>query len=67
MLFRKGQVFMWEGSQVQAIELLKTVLTTVPALKTLKYNKETDIIIVSINISSTGWEEVLSQVERRGK
>ena len=44
---------MWEEFQVQVIELLKTILTIILALKTLEYNKEADIIIVNINMSNT--------------
>ena len=44
-------MFIWEGSQVQAMETLKLVLTTALALKTINYTEDAGEIICAINAS----------------
>ena len=67
VLFWKGQVFVWEGSQVKAMEILKLALTTAPALKSIDYEKEAGTIYCRVDASGDGWGGNLMQEERGGK
>ena len=67
MLFRKSQVFIWEGPQIRAMEILKLALTTAPALKTIDYSEGAGMIICAVDASGEGWGGNLMQVERNGK
>ena len=44
-------MFIWEGSQVQAMETLKLALTTALALKIIDYTEDADEIICAVNVS----------------
>jgi len=67
MLFKKNQLFLWEGPQMRAMETLKTTLTTAPALRSIEYEEGRGEIICAVDASGEGWGGVLMQQERDGK
>ena len=63
VLFRKGKVFIWEDSQVQAMKTLKLVLITASALKFIDYTEDVDEVICAVDVSREDWRDNLMQVE----
>ena len=55
MLFRKREMFVWEGLQILVIEMLKLALTTALVLKLINYTKSASKIICAINASGKEW------------
>jgi hypothetical protein len=66
-LFRKGQVFQWEGEQAEAMEILKEALTTAPALVGISYEPGAGAIIAAFDASGRGWGAVLMQEDEQKK
>lgn len=61
-LFKKNVSFVREKEQVEAMNLLKLVLTSLPALVSLDYSKDAGEIILAIDASLEGWRGVLMQL-----
>ena len=51
VLFRKNEIFIWEGPQIRAMETLKLALTTAPVFKSINYDTNAGEIIAAVNVS----------------
>ena len=60
-LFRKGVKWNWGSEQGQAMETLKTALTTAPALCKIQYGLEWGKIYVGVDASLEGWGGTIGQ------
>jgi hypothetical protein len=63
-LFRKNWVFDWTYECQEAMDTLKTLLTSAPALVTLDFEEGFRPIILAVDASLTGWGGVLMQIGR---
>jgi hypothetical protein len=60
-LLRKGAVFSWGGLEQEAMDRLKTALTTAPILVTLDTGPNAGAIILVTDASILGWGAILMQ------
>ena len=67
IFFKKSQTFIWAESQIEAINKLKVILTTVTALIFIDYSEEADKIIIEADESDSEWEDTLSQMKKKIK
>ncbi len=58
-LFRKNTIFRWMYACQDAIDTLKTTLTTAPALVCIVYGDDASLIILAADASLDGWSGVL--------
>lgn len=66
-LFKKNILFVWAKEQVEAIDLLKLALTTLPALVFLDYSEGAGNIIFAVDASLEEWGRVLMQLVKGKK
>lgn len=62
-VLRKDCEFRWGASQQEAMDILKTALTTAPALRSIDY-RNGGAIIINTDASGKGWGAQLAQEEK---
>ena len=65
-LLKKNSTFEWGDDQKQAMDTLKTALTTTPALVAIDYSEPIRPIILAVDGSKKGWGAVIMQVGIEG-
>ena len=66
-LFKKNVTFAWGDEQQSAMDILKTDLTTAPAIQSIDYSEEAGEIILGSDASLSGWGSTLMQAAADGK
>ena len=66
LLFRKNVVFLWTVDCQTAMDRLKELLTMTPILVSLDFLATAGLIVLSVDVSLTGWGTILQQVQPDG-
>ena len=66
-LFKKGVLWSWGPAQDNAMNILKTALTSPPALVKIVYEDGAGEIILAVDASLKGWGAVLMQLDAQGR